>query len=75
FLSLSLTKDLAKSQSARRILDLAAGTTGFRGGGRDHLAEAGGPAAHLPDVVDLAFEAARDLLDPGSGNRKGKLKR
>ncbi len=75
FLSLSLTKDLAKSQSARRILDLAAGSTGFRGGGRDHLAEAGGPAAKLPDVVDLAFEAARDLLDPGSGNRKRKLKR
>jgi len=72
FLNLSLTEDLLKQLSAKKILQSIVKTSGYRGGGRNNLAEAGGEATRLEEVLEKARTAACDAALSLSGDGKGK---
>ncbi len=72
FLNLSLTKDLLKQLSAKKILQSVVKTGGYRGGGRNDLAEAGGEATRLDEVLEKARAAACDAALSLSGKGEGK---
>jgi alanyl-tRNA synthetase len=58
FLNVSMSDDLRNRASARSILKSSTDEGGYRGGGRDNLAEAGGDAAGLEAVMRKAAAAA-----------------
>jgi len=54
------TKDIAGRVSAKKIIEIAAPIIGGRGGGRDDMAQAGGPGA---DKTDEALAKALEVIE------------
>jgi alanyl-tRNA synthetase len=55
-----VTKDIAGRVSAKKIIEAAAPIIGGRGGGRDDMAQAGGPGI---ERLDEALAQARAVIE------------
>jgi alanyl-tRNA synthetase len=58
-----LSDDLrAKGLSAGTLVKAIGAKTGIKGGGKEHMAQAGVPAEQGPEVLELAAELLRSAL-------------
>ncbi len=66
YLVVAVTKDLAPTVDADKIVKQVQGIIQGRGGGRPESASAGGKdAARLPDAIEAARSAVRERLNGG----------